>query len=137
MINIEIYSPQKLVYKGVVSSVILPGEEGDFEILPGHFSYMATLRIGPLITFKDDKEDQLISINYGTAEVRKDSITVLSKSSEKKEDIDIERAKVAKERAEERIKKAKDGEFNIDIKRAEIALMRALNRLSLTGENFN
>jgi len=82
-INIEIYSPQRLMSKDEIDSVIIPGEDGDFEVLPGHFAYMASLRIGELITFKQNDE-KYFSINLGTAEIRNDSVTILTKSSESK-----------------------------------------------------
>lgn len=131
-IHIEVYSPERLVYEGDVDSTIIPGSEGDFEILPGHFAYLASLRIGGLVVF-DGGETKYFSVNSGTADIRDDSVTVLTKSSEWKHEIDVERAQNAQRRAEKLLQQAKEEvAIDIDLIRAEAALKRALNRLHLS-----
>lgn len=134
-LHIEIHSPLRIVYKDDIDSVIIPGEEGDFEILPSHFSFIAAMRIGELIVFKNEEEKHF-AIHSGTAEVRKDSVSVLTKSAEAKEEIDIERALNAKKRAEERLRQARVEDIEIDINRAEVALKRSLIRLQVAGYNL-
>ena len=66
----------------------------------------------------------------GFLEVRPDQVTILAQSAEKAEDIDVERALRAKERAEQRMKEQKVED--IDFRRAELALQRAVNRLAVS-----
>lgn len=69
----------------------------------------------------------------GFLEVRPDRVTILAQAAERAEDIDVARAKAAKERAERRLQAKQE---DIDHKRAELALRRALNRLNVANRNF-
>ena len=73
-----------------------------------------------------------MAVAGGFIEVRPDQVSILSPAAEKAEDIDVERALRAKERAEERLKQKQ--QENIDFKRAELALRRAVNRINIAGK---
>jgi F-type H+-transporting ATPase subunit epsilon len=62
-------------------------------------------------------------------------MTVLAESAEKTDDIDVQRALKAKERAEKRIQEALAGQEKVDLARARAALSRALARLKLAGHD--
>ncbi|MNF78527.1 ATP synthase epsilon chain [compost metagenome] len=64
--------------------------------------------------------------------MRKDKIVILAESAELPEQIDVDRARAAKERAEKRLAETKQD--NVDFKRAEASLQRALNRISVSGK---
>src|SRR5699024_7956342 len=75
-----------------------------------------------------DEENQL-AINGGLLEVRPDEVTILAQTAERPEDIDVDRARRAKERAERRLQQSKQD--NVDFHGAELALKRAINRLKV------
>jgi len=123
---LEIVTPQGLVFSEEVDEVTSTGSEGEFGVLPGHVPFVTTLKIG-MLTCKKGNETKFFFVNWGYAEVTPEKVLVLADSAERSEDIDIERARAAMKRAEERMKKAEE----IDFVRAESALERALTRVQL------
>jgi F-type H+-transporting ATPase subunit epsilon len=77
---------------------------------------------------KDDKE-RVFATSGGVVEVHNNKISMLAETIEPKEEIDVQRAREAKERAQQKLDKA----TGHDIERAKIALLRALNRLKVAG----
>lgn len=71
----------------------------------------------------------MVAVSGGFLEVRPDKVTILAQAAENANEIDIDRAIRAKQRAEERLRKQKQSE--IDYRRAELALRRALNRINV------
>lgn len=126
---LEIVTPERLVYSEQVNSISVRGSEGDLGILPGHLPLVTPLKIAP-IHIKIGGQTEVIAVNGGFIEVRKDKVVVLAESAERSEDIDVERARAARERAELRLQSKQE---QIDHHRAEVALQRALNRLNVTG----
>jgi len=126
-IRLDIVTPEKVAYSDDVSMVIARTTGGDIGILPGHAPLIAALVIWPLRIMIDEEEKEMTMCG-GFIEVQPDKITILANCSELPEDIDVARAQVAKERAENRLREQKE---NIDIARAEAALRRALIRLTV------
>ncbi len=126
-ILLEIVTPHGLIYSGEVDEVTANGSEGEFCVLPGHAPYVTTLKIG-MLTCKTGKEPLIFFVNWGYAEVGPDKVLVLADSAERSEEIDVERAKEAMKRAEERLKKTED----IDFHRAEASLERAVTRIQIS-----
>jgi F-type H+-transporting ATPase subunit epsilon len=129
---LEVVTPERKVYAETVNMIIAKGIEGELGILPNHIPLVTPLKIAPLKVKKQGQPDQLIAVHGGFMEVRKDKVVILAESAELPEQIDVERARSAKQRAEERLKQAKRDD--IDFKRAELALQRAMNRLDVTGK---
>src|SRR5690625_3101996 len=102
-------------------------ENGELGILPGHIPLVAPLTISAIRLKREDSTEQ-IAVNGGFLEVRPDKVTILAQSAEKPADIDVERAKEAKARAEQRIQSEED---HIDYKRAKLDLKQAMNRLNV------
>jgi len=126
-IRLDIVTPDRMVYSEDVNMVIARATDGDLGILPGHAPLIAGLEIWPL-RIQTDEGENLFSVCGGFIEVRPQKITVLAGCAELPEEIDIDRAESAKERAERRLKEA-EGATDIDVRRAEVALKRALVRL--------
>jgi F-type H+-transporting ATPase subunit epsilon len=124
---LEIVTPERLVEKDVVEEIQIPGKNGYLGILPGHAPLITELGVGE-ITYKADGMDYHVAVAWGFAEVLPDRVTVLAESAERAEDIDVERARKAKQRAEERLSSA-SGE--VDYQRALAALERANARLEV------
>ena len=129
-ISLEILTPEKPIFNEKVESVTVPGTKGSFQVLKDHAPLMSTIDIG-VVALKIKDQTSYFTTGGGTIEVKKNKITILADSMEKVEDIDVDRAQQAKERAEERIRNKKDSD--VDEAKAESALKRAINRLKLTG----
>ena len=125
-IKLEIVTPYGLILSEDVDEVSCTGSEGDFGVLPGHVPFFTTLKIGMLL-YKKGNSTKYVFVNWGYAEVGPEKVMVLADSAEKSEDIDVERAKVAMKRAEERLKKAEE----FDIARSTSALERAVERVQV------
>jgi F-type H+-transporting ATPase subunit epsilon len=127
-IKLDIVTPEKIAYSSDVNMVIARTTAGDIGILPGHAALIAGLAIWPLRIITDGEETQ-VAVCSGFIEVQPEKITILAGCAELPEEIDIDRAQAAKERAESRLK----GMGDIDTERAEIALRRAITRLQVTS----
>jgi F-type H+-transporting ATPase subunit epsilon len=128
----QILTPAGPVFKGMVQSVNLPGTEGNFQVLSDHASLMSALETGEVrISEGGSSADIRFAMSLGFVEVHENKVTVLAEAAERVEKIDVERAKLALVRAQERLQKASYSE-GVDLMRAEAALQRAQNRLNVT-----
>ena len=123
---LEIYTPYGKYFDRYVEEVIVPTEEYVLGILPGHAPLIAKVRLGKLEIIREG-ERSIYATGEGLINVKKDGVTLLVDSIERKDEIDIDRAKEAKRRAEERLKEP----LNIDVERATKALIRANNRIAI------
>ncbi|TCP57741.1 F-type H+-transporting ATPase subunit epsilon [Tumebacillus sp. BK434] len=129
---IEIVTPERKVYANEANLIIARGGDGDLGIMAGHTPLVTTLKISTL-RVKTDQGEDVISVAGGFLEVKPEKVSVLAEAAELPEEIDVDRATRAKERAERRL--ADRGE-SFDQVRAEIALERAINRLRVaTNKN--
>ena len=128
-LSLEILTPSKLAYSGNIKSVSVPGTNGSFQILFNHAPILSTLEIGTIKIEVEDKTFSYFAASGGTIEVLNNKIRVLTDALEAFEDIDLNRAKNALERAQKRLAN-KDSE-KINVSRAEEALARASNRIKL------
>ncbi len=127
-LNLEIVTPDKPIFNEVVESITVPGTMGNFQILKNHAPLISTFDVG-VVTVKSGSEPAYFSTSGGTVEVNDNKVLVLADSIEPIEQIDLDRAEKAKERAEEHLKKKK--EENVSEERAAAALKRAINRISV------
>jgi F-type H+-transporting ATPase subunit epsilon len=128
-ITLEVVTPEQAVVSEDVQIVMAPGSLGEFGVLAGHTTFLSTLNVGAL-TYKDEAgKERFVFINGGFAEVLPDKVTILAESAERRKDIDLERAKAAAERAQQRLD-SEDKE-DLDFLRARVALERAIQRIRL------
>ncbi|CRK82643.1 F0F1 ATP synthase subunit epsilon [Neobacillus massiliamazoniensis] len=132
-IKVSVVTPDGPVYDADVEMVSTKAQSGELGILPGHIPLVAPLAIGS-VRLKKDGKTELIAVSGGFLEVRPEKVTILAQTAEKAEDIDVERAIRAKERAEQRLHE--QHQEHIDFRRAELALQRAVNRLGVSGRNL-
>ena len=118
---LEVVTPEKLLLSQQVDEVIAPGSEGEFGVLPGHCHFLSTLRIGEL-RYRVGEQTHFMSVLWGYAEVTPSKVTIMAEVAEKAEEIDIDRATAAVEKAEQRLK---TGGLPSEVKEAEIALEKA------------
>ena len=123
--KLEIITPEKKFFDGETEQIIVRTTVGDVGILNGHEPYCAALGIGQLRVMIDGKFRHAAT-SGGIIKVNRQKTVVLVDSCEWADEIDVKRAESAKDRAEERIKKA---ESDRQIKMAEAKLKRALNRI--------
>ena len=76
--NLEIITPEKTIYKGEVESVNVPGSKGPFTILHNHAPIISILEKGPINFVPNGQEGELISIEGGVVEVKKNKIIILA-----------------------------------------------------------
>jgi F-type H+-transporting ATPase subunit epsilon len=129
-IQLEIVTPDKAVVSEEVKIVMAPGSLGEFGVLIGHTPFLTTLKTGIIRYTEAQGTERYVFVNGGFAEALPDKVTVLAESSERREDVDLDRAKAALERAEKRIEEARSSE-DINADRAKAALERAVVRLNL------
>ena len=126
-IKVNIVTPDGPVVEMDANMVIAVTEAGEIGILPGHIARVATLQIGAL-RLKTDDTEKIVAVHGGFIEVRPEVVTVLAQSAELAESIDIARAKIAAERAENDLqKKTDEREQNI----SKLDLQRAINRMQV------
>lgn len=126
-IRLELVTPERLLVSEEVDEVIAPGFEGEFGVLPDHTPYLAILEIG-ILRYRKGSDMQKIAVGGGFAEVGPDRVVVMADVAEKAEEIDVERARRAHERAEASLKDlSMDDETYV---KAYSALRRALVRMS-------
>jgi F-type H+-transporting ATPase subunit epsilon len=131
-LKVNIVTPDGPVYDSEVEMVSTKAQSGELGILPGHIPMVAPLQIGA-VRLKKGGNTELVAVSGGFLEVRPEQVTILAQTAETAEAIDVQRAKEAKSRAEDRMQAQKD---DVDFKRAELALKRAMNRINVSERNF-
>jgi F-type H+-transporting ATPase subunit epsilon len=128
-LRLRFVTPERALAHEEVDEVELPGEDGDFGVLPGHAPLLAVLRPGAM-WFRKGSVTQYAFVDGGFAEVLPDTVSVLSQVAERAEDIDAARAEAAKRRAEEKLARA--ASIDIDIERERLSMLRAIARLQIS-----
>jgi len=126
----SIVTPNGKVYEGDVHMVSVRAVAGDMGILPNHMPVVAPLKVSA-VKFKIYDEEEFVAVNGGFIEVRHDSVTILTEAAERKDDIDVARAEIAKERAERRLGEL--SELSPEYKGVQNELKRAENRLEVAS----
>jgi len=130
-LNLEIITPSKIVYSGKVKSVTVPGTLGSFQVLFNHAPLLSTFEIGRIKVEELNGTVTEFTTGGGSIEVLNNKILILADSVERREEIDIERARKSLQRAKERLSASR--KEKIDVERAEDSLKRAINRLKFVG----
>lgn len=136
IINMEVVTPEQHVCSIETEAVVVPAFEGYLGVLPNHAPLITQLCIG-VVTYKVNGKEKRIAITGGFMEVADNKMVILADTAELAEDIDVDRAGAARERAERRLQEMTD---DLDYLRARVALERAANRLKAAGrekENKN
>jgi len=75
--ELQIITPERILFSGPVAMVTAPGADGEFGVLPGHMRLISTLLAGEVVVDLPDKTQQRITIQSGVAEVTPESCTLL------------------------------------------------------------
>jgi len=125
---LEVVTPERKVYAKEVNMVIVKGMEGELGIQANHVPLVTPLKVAPVVIKTNGKAEE-IAVHGGFVQIGKEKVVILAETAELPGDIDYNRAKAARERAERRLANKKD---HIDHRRAELALQRALARIEVS-----
>jgi F-type H+-transporting ATPase subunit epsilon len=123
-IHLQVVTPERKVFEADVERVEVPGLDGALGILPGHTELVSLLKPAGLLTYQAGNETGEMAVSDGIVEVSVDRVTVLANKATRPEDIDLSRALMTKERAEEQLQRAM-ADPDADIVRASVELERA------------
>jgi len=130
-LKLELVTPQRRVVSEEVDEIIATGALGEFGVLQGHAPFLTSLKIGEL-SYKKSGAQKFLAVSNGYFEVVNDVVTVLVDSAEYAEEIDLERAKKAMARSEDRLRTlAPDDTDYISM---EAALQRAMIRMQVAAK---
>ncbi len=128
--QLEILTPHRTVFSGDVTYLRAPGIEGSFGVLKDHIPFLTALDIGEIVVETGGKR-RYFATSGGFVEVLDNVVSILAETAEASDDIDVDRAKRAKERAEKRLAQH---DATVNLARARAALMRATVRLKVAFE---
>lgn len=124
-IHLEIATAGGSVYDDMVSYVELPFSGGSVGVLKDHAPMLGAIEDGVVTARKENGAAEFIAVNLGVANVVHNEVTLLVRTAERAENIDLPRAEAAEKRARDRLA---EHSANLDVKRAQIALHRSLTR---------
>ncbi len=127
--SLQVLTPDGVAFDGVAESLLLRTDDGDVEILAGHVDYMASVGTGRARILAGGTE-RLASASGGFVTVEGGRVRLIATTFEFSEDIDLERAERAKEKAEELLRRA-EGEKAEELAKAK--LKRAISRISVAS----
>jgi F-type H+-transporting ATPase subunit epsilon len=127
-ISLDFVSQDHMVFSGDVGEVIAPGSEGQLAILPKHAPLITVLNPGEVVVRREGEDDLYFAVSGGWMEVRPDKITILARTAERSDEIDLQRAEAARVRAAELLSESSRIE---ERPRLESALKRSQIRLKV------
>ena len=128
LFRLEIVTPKKTVFSATVESFSAPGIIGGFQVLRSHAPLLSSIKIGEVKIKDSQGKEWRYATSGGFVEVRDNKVVMLAETAEKADEIDVKRADAARDRAGKRITEKK---IDTDVDRARIALQRAANRLKV------
>src|SRR5262249_29185760 len=128
-IDLTVVTPERAVVREQVDELQIPGAAGYFGVLPGHAPLFSELKVGE-VSYRQGNRWSFLAVAWGFVEVQPNGVRILAETAERAQEIDLDRATRAKQRAEERIAKGGDA---VDYSRALVALERALIRIQVAS----
>jgi F-type H+-transporting ATPase subunit epsilon len=126
VLRVDVVSPERVLFTGDAKQVITRTiEGGEVAFLPGHAAFLGALVENHTRIYLTDGSIRNLAVHLGFVEVGADHVTILSDAAELEEDIDVVRARAAKERAEEQLRKEHTAEVESDLRRAHARLSAA------------
>ena len=125
----QILTPTGVAFEGESESVKIPGTQGNFEVRRNHASLISLMEIGIARINKTGGDELKFAISGGFTEIHDNTVIIMAEAAEEQSKIDIDRAKRAKERAEEEMENASK---DVKMRKAEMDLKRAVNRIKVS-----
>ncbi len=129
---LKITSSSGIFYEGECKSLVLPTDDGEYGILANHSSMVVGICIG-ILRYKIEDEWKYVVVGQGFSRVVGNTVLVVVDSAERPEDIDENRAKEAKRRAEERLSLQNSRR---EYYRGKFAMARAMTRLKAKNKRY-
>lgn len=104
----ELVAPERQLASVEADMVVVPGEEGDFGVLPNHAPFLSLLRPGVISVYQGDRVERRVFVGGGFAEVNEQGCTVLAEDAQPLEEVDLERAREDLRGAEEDLTAARE-----------------------------
>ena len=130
-IRLDFVSQDHAVFSGDVWEILAPGSEGQLGILPKHAPLMTILTPGEVIVKREGQDDLYFAVSGGWMEVRPDKVTILARTAERSDEIDLKRAEAARARVGQLLEQGIERD---DRTRLEMALQRSQIRLKVGGK---
>lgn len=121
-LQVELVSPERILYSGEAEMVAARTTEGEIAFLPGHAPFLGALGVAKLRVLQEGGGEVVAAVHAGFVEVRNDKVTVLSDVAELADQIDVERAREAQQRAEERLRAEQDAQSDAALARAVLRI---------------
>lgn len=125
MLQVELVSPERILFSGEAKTVIARTSGGDIAFQPGHVPFIGTLQIHPVRIVMADDTEEVVAVHEGFIECAFDRVTVLSDVAELASQIDVARARAAEERAEANTARLDDATNEAALRRARVRLQVA------------
>ena len=134
-IQVDVVSAEGQIFAGEASFVVLPGEQGELGVLPGHEPLITRIKPGSVrVTLAESGREELVFVAGGILEIQPGCVTVLANTAIRGADLDEAQALQARERAQETLRNAKDKdevaavEGELASLAAQLAVIRRLRR---------
>ena len=131
--TVDVVTPERVVLSDTATSLVAPGVQGSFGVLPNHSPMLAELSIGELRYRRESGEEVRLAIGGGFFQVFDNKVSILAEAAERAGEIDTERARRARERARQDQRQAQGTYDDAQVELAEAAYERAQNRLRVAG----
>src|SRR5512145_149394 len=132
-LSLSVVTPEGQAFHGEAESVVLPGSEGEFGVLPGHEPFLTALKIGPMTIRKAGGEALHAALSQGFAEVHDDQVSVMVGTCEFAHEIDRSRAEIARDRALAQLREMRaSSEGEAAYRELQDAYSRAVARVSVS-----
>ena len=132
-IAFEIVTPDRRVLSLEVDEVVMPSANGSMGVLYGHAPTLCNLDVGE-VSYRNGQERTYLAVSGGFAEVLRDRVSILARTTEAADEIDLDRVQRAKTAAEDKLKSDATGDV---FRHAEIKLKRALCRMNVHARGRN
>jgi F-type H+-transporting ATPase subunit epsilon len=100
-VRLDFVSQDHMVFSGEVNEILAPGIDGELGILPRHAPMITVLKPGEVLVKREGQEDLFFAVSGGWMEVLPSQVTILARTAERSDEIDVQRAEAARARAEE------------------------------------
>lgn len=129
--KLEIITPKKVAFSGDVLSFSAPGVLGGFQVLRSHAPLLSNISVGEVKVVDLGGKEHRYATSGGVVEVKENKVILLAETAERSDEIDVQRAEAARDRARKRLAKKSP---EVDVDRARLALFRAMNRLKVADQ---
>jgi F-type H+-transporting ATPase subunit epsilon len=131
--RLDVVTPDRVVLSEEVNSLVAPGADGYLGVLPHHAPLVTEMGVGTLTYRAVSGYSEALAVSGGFMEVGRERTTVLADAAERAEEIDLDRARRARDQARERLRALGEHADPEERAEAQAALARAVNRLKVAG----